>query len=86
MWTRQGGMDDRAEQEKVQQSKQFTQTKLKKGTGPLLCSLLCNMHRNIPHFGWGRAHFLPSRWYNAVFWIQCENNVDNTLMLQLLLK
>ena len=33
-----------------------------------------------PGFGWDRVNFLLSSWYSAVFWIQCENNVDNTLM------
>ena len=33
-----------------------------------------------PGFGWDRVNFLPSSWYSAVFWIECENTVDNTLM------
>ena len=31
-----------------------------------------------PDFSWD--NFLPSSWYSAVFWIQYENNGDNTLM------
>lgn len=27
---------------------------------------------------WDRVHFLPSRRYNDVFWIQCKHNVDST--------
>ena len=38
-----------------------------------------------PGFGWDRVNSLLSSWYSAGFWIQCENNVDNTLMSQLLL-
>ena len=33
-----------------------------------------------PGFGWDRVNSLLSSWYSAVFWIYCENNVDNTLM------
>ena len=33
-----------------------------------------------PGFGWDRVNFLVSSWYRAVFWILCENNVDNTLI------
>lgn len=39
----------------------------------------------FPGFGWNRVNFLSSSWYKAVFWIQDENNVDNTLMFQFLL-
>ena len=38
-----------------------------------------------PGFGWDRVNFFLSTWYSAVFWIQGENNVGNTLMFQLLL-
>ena len=33
-----------------------------------------------PGFGWDRVNFLLTSWYSAVFWIECENNVDNRLM------
>lgn len=38
----------------------------------------------FPGFSSDRVNFLPSSCYPAVFWIW-ENNVDNTLMFQLLL-
>lgn len=34
-----------------------------------------------PDFGWDRVNFFLCSWYNAVFWIQCENEVDNTLIV-----
>lgn len=40
---------------------------------------------HYPGFGWDRAHFLPSSWYSAAFWIQYENNVEGTVMFWLLL-
>lgn len=40
---------------------------------------------HYPGFGWERAHFLPSSWYSAAFWIQYENNVEGTVMFWLLL-
>ena len=36
--------------------------------------------QECPSFGWDRVNSLLSSWYSAVFWIYCENNVDNTLM------
>ena len=36
-------------------------------------------------FGWGRAHFLHSSYYKAMFWICAENTVDSTGLVQLLL-
>ena len=47
--------------------------------------LLVVMERVCPGFGWDRVNFFLSSWYSAVFWISCENNVDNTLMFWLLL-
>lgn len=37
--------------------------------------------RYYPVFGFDGLHFHLSNWYNAVFWIQYEKNVDNTTML-----
>lgn len=56
------------------------------------CQLLFCMHKVTvifyrtsiyfcPSFICNRVNFLPSSWYVVVFWIQYENNVDNTLML-----
>ena len=42
---------------------------------------LINQIQTCPGFGWDRVNFLPSSWYSAVFWILCENTVDNTLMV-----
>ena len=39
-----------------------------------------------PGFGWDRVNFLPSSWYSTAFWIQYENNVDNTLMFSVVAK
>lgn len=33
-----------------------------------------------------RVNFLPRIRYSAVFWIQCEDNVDNTLMFSVVAK
>lgn len=38
-----------------------------------------------PGFSWDKVCFLPSILCNVVFWIQHENNVDNTLVFWLLL-
>ena len=39
-----------------------------------------------PGFRWDRVNFLPSSWYSAMFWIQYEKNVDNTLMFSVVAK
>lgn len=36
--------------------------------------------RGCPGFAWGRVHFLSSSCHGAVFWVQYEENADNTLM------
>ena len=39
-----------------------------------------------PGFSWDRVNFLSSSWYSAMSWIQCEKNVDNTLMFSVVAK
>lgn len=39
----------------------------------------------LPGFSWDSIYFHPNSWYSALFWIQYEYNVDNTLMFRLLL-
>ena len=34
-----------------------------------------------PGFSWDGVNFILSSWSSAVFWIWCENNVDNILMV-----
>ena len=48
--------------------------------------LFKNKLASCPAFGWDRVNCLPSSWYSAVFWVQYENNVDNTLVFSVVAK
>lgn len=38
----------------------------------------------LPLLSWDSVKFIPWGWYSALFWILIENNVDNSLMFQML--
>lgn len=50
-----------------------------------LSSMIYVLLTGCPGFRGDRVNFLLTTWYSAMFWIQCGNNVDNTLIFWLLL-
>lgn len=46
---------------------------------PPACKLL-RRHCSLIVFSLDRVNFLASIWYSAVFWVQCNNNINNSLV------
>lgn len=46
---------------------------------PLVCKLLIR-HCSLIVSNSDRVNFLANTWYSAVFWVQCNSNIDNSLM------